>query len=113
MTEKTEVSLHDLVALTQALGVPCSPEAASCMLLNAHAAAKLGHAGQLGASGQLTKRDLAKHDTHSSSSDCILNVKVTLENGHTVSPLCTQSMFRVNGWYVACGRLLAAAFQRL
>jgi len=68
MTEKTEISVHDITALTLALDVPCSPDAASCILLNAHAACKLGQ------SGQLTAQDLAKHDA--GRSDCILNVKV-------------------------------------
>ena len=70
MTERSEVSVHDIEALTQALDVPCSPEAASCILLNAHAACKLGQ------SGHLTKRDLAKHDTD--RNETILNVKVSL-----------------------------------
>ncbi len=70
MSEKTEVAVHDIVALTQALDVPCSPEAASCILLNAHAACKLGQ------SSHLTKKDLAKHDTE--RTETILNVKVHL-----------------------------------
>ena len=67
MNEKTEVAVHDIVALTQALDVPCSPEAASCILLNAHAACKLGQ------SSHLTKKDLAKHDTE--RTETILNIK--------------------------------------
>ncbi len=70
MSEKTEVAVHDIVALMQALDVPCSPEAASCILLNAHAACKLGQ------SSHLTKKDLAKHDTD--RAETILNVKVQL-----------------------------------
>ena len=62
--------MHDIVALTQALDVPCSPEAASCILLNAHAACKLGQ------SSHLTKKDLTKHDTD--RTETILNVKVQL-----------------------------------
>ena len=68
MTEKTEISVHDITALTLALDVPCSPDAASCILLNTHAACKLGQ------SGQLTAQDLAKHDA--GRGDCVLNVKV-------------------------------------
>ena len=68
MTEKTEISVHDITALTLALDVPCSPDAASCILLNVHAACKLGQ------SGQLTAQDLAKHDA--GRGDCVLNVKV-------------------------------------
>ena len=62
--------MHDIEALTHALEVPCSPEAASCILLNAHAACKLGQGNHL------TKRDLTKHEPD--RKDTIIHVKVAL-----------------------------------
>ena len=84
MSEKTEVAVHDIMALTQALDVPCSAEAASCILLNVHAACKLGQ------SGQLTKKDLASHDAE--RTETILNVKVSLPfaSQHLQQPIRKQ-----------------------
>ena len=65
-TAQVYVSVPDLVALAGALAEPCSPEAASCILLNARSA------GQ--AKGVSSSKDLAKKAAN--SKDCIINVKV-------------------------------------
>ena len=72
MSEATQVCVHDIVEMAEALDVPCSPDAASAMLLNVHAACKLGQ------SGTLTKQDLRKQEPMRHP-DCVLDVKVTAQ----------------------------------
>ena len=69
MSEATQVCVRDIVEMAEALDVPCSPDAASAMLLNVHAACKLGQ------SGTLTKQDLHKQEPMRHP-DCVLDVKV-------------------------------------
>ena len=70
VTAQTLVSVPDIVALADALGVPCSPEAASCILLNARAAGPAKGAGS--SSKDLTQQAAGRRD-------CIINVKVRVE----------------------------------
>ena len=71
MTASTYVSVPDLVAVAGALGVPCSPEAASCILQSARSA---GQAKGGGSSNVFAKQAAP-------GKDCIIHVKVRAEAG--------------------------------
>ena len=69
VTAQTLMAAPDVVALAGALGVPCSPEAASCILLNARAAGQAKGAG--------SSKDLAKQAA--GRRDCSIAVKVRVK----------------------------------